>query len=349
MQRICTALSDMGHDVVLVGRMKSHSLNLLPQKYRQHRIRCFFNKGFLFYAEFNIRLWIYLLIRNQDIVYSVDMDTLPAGWSIKKIKNKKLIFDAHEYFSEVPELLQRPVIKKIWSWLENSLIPGTDKALTVSPGLAEIFSQKWHTHFDVVLNVPDRQNLSYSIEKSPHPSRYILYQGMLNEGRGIEEMMETLPLLKEKIDFVIIGEGDLSQKLKEKASSLPWSGRIIFLGWLLPYQIKNWTAHATLGINLLNAQSQSYTHSLANKFFDYLHADIPSVNSDLPEYRRIISRYPIGYLVPDLKPATIASVLDTALDENLKTTHKMKFQEAKSQYNWQNEKITLKNMMESLS
>jgi glycosyltransferase involved in cell wall biosynthesis len=348
MQRICTALTDMGYTVVLVGRLKRNSLNLLPQKYLQHRIRCYFNKGFLFYAEFNLRLWIYLLIKNPDIVYSVDMDTLLAGWSIKKLKRKKLIFDAHEYFSEVPELIHRPVIKKIWSWLENFLIPSVDKALTVSLGLSAIFSQKWHTHFNVILNVPDRQIPTYTGDRPPHPRNYILYQGMLNEGRGIEEMMDALPLINEKCDFVIIGEGDLSQKLREKAASLAWSQRIIFLGWLLPHQIKTWTNHASLGINLLNAQSLSYTYSLANKFFDYLHAGIPSVNSDLPEYREIISNYPIGYLVPDLKPVSIASVINTALLDDLKKNKKNHFLHAISEYNWENEKISLKKMMESL-
>lgn len=346
MKRICTALSELGHSVVLVGRVKDHSPDINPQKYRQHRIKCFFNKGFLFYAEYNIRLFFYLMTRHMDLVYSVDMDTLPAGWCIKKWKHKRVIFDAHEYFSEVPELIGRPAVKKFWSWLENFLVQDVDKAITVSPGLAEIFQKKWEKHFHVILNVPEKQNQIY--DPSPHPRPYILYQGMLNKGRGIEEVMDAMPHIDEKLDFVIIGEGDLSEKLREKSSSLPWSDRIIFSGWLPPAEIRIWTAHAALGLNLLNAQSLSYFYSLANKFFDYMHAGIPSVNSDLPEYRHILNQYPLGYMVKDLQPENIATIINLALQKLKTSDQKENFIKARDIFNWDYEKLKLKKIISSL-
>lgn len=346
MHRICSALVEMGHNVVLVGRKKPHSQPLLTHKFIQHRLKCYFHKGFLFYAEFNIRLCLYLLRSTQDIIYSVDTDTILAGWITKNIKKKKLIFDAHEYFTEVPELLNKPKTKKFWSKIEELCLPGVDKAITVSPGLAQIFTNKWNIPFDVLLNVPIIQPLNSIENKHPHP--YILYQGMLNEGRGLTEIIDALPYLNHNLDLVIIGEGDLSEALREKAINHPLAHRIKFLGWMDSKDMKIWTQQATLGLNLLAAQSLSYYYSLANKFFDYLHAGVPSINSELPEYKEIISLYDIGYLVPSLRPESIAQVINAAMDNNHYLTKIPHFKSAQKAFNWDNEKIKLKKIIAAL-
>ena len=70
-----------------------------------------FNKGFLFYAEYNFRLFFLLLFSKKDILLSNDADTLLANFLASKLQNKKLVFDSHELFSEVPELVEKPFVK----------------------------------------------------------------------------------------------------------------------------------------------------------------------------------------------------------------------------------------------
>ena len=72
MIRICNTLSDMGHQAILVGRKRKISLALEPKQFNQVRLSCFFEKGFAFYLEYNLRLAIFLF-RNMDkngIIYS---------------------------------------------------------------------------------------------------------------------------------------------------------------------------------------------------------------------------------------------------------------------------------------
>src|SRR4051812_8494347 len=108
MQRICTTLQKNSFLVELAGRKLKDSKEVPQQPYRQTRLNCLFNKGVLFYAEFNVRLFFFLLFNRFDIVCGCDLDTLPAAVLAAKLKGKKVIYDAHEYFPESPELIGRP-------------------------------------------------------------------------------------------------------------------------------------------------------------------------------------------------------------------------------------------------
>ena len=71
MHRICDALVEAEFDVVLIGR-KLPSSKILPQrKFQQVRLKCIWNKGFLFYLEYNIRLTLWLIFHKVDIVNEI--------------------------------------------------------------------------------------------------------------------------------------------------------------------------------------------------------------------------------------------------------------------------------------
>ncbi len=85
---------------------------------------------------------------------SNDLDTLTANRIAGWLKRKPVVYDSHEYFTEVPELVGRPRVKKIWEWLERRLVPGVDAAYTVCRPIAEIYTAKYGVNFAIVLNVP---------------------------------------------------------------------------------------------------------------------------------------------------------------------------------------------------
>jgi hypothetical protein len=121
--KVCNSLGDMGFDVLLVGRKQKQSPSLSDRKYKIYRFSLLFNKGMLFYAEFNIRLFFLLLFSKVDILLSNDTDTLLANFLASKIRRKKLVFDAHELFPELPELAYRPKTKRIWEKIEDWIFP----------------------------------------------------------------------------------------------------------------------------------------------------------------------------------------------------------------------------------
>ena len=123
MQRICTSLSDAGYEVELVGRELSTSKPLDKFAFAQTRLKCLFNKGKLFYLEYNLRLFIYLLFHRSDIICAIDLDTIVPCYYAARLRKAKIVYDAHEYFPEVPEVVRRPRIQKVWRWVEKTFVP----------------------------------------------------------------------------------------------------------------------------------------------------------------------------------------------------------------------------------
>ena len=172
MHRICTSLTATGYDCLLVGRLKNESISLSEQRFKQKRLNCYFQKGPLFYAEFNIKLFIFLLKTPFDCINTIDLDTMPAGCLAGWIKNKKRVFDAHEYFSEVPEVFNRKTIKFFWEIIAKTMIPYYHKSYTVGNCLADIFTRIYGVKFETIRNLPFQKINSLTIysnisEKSP--------------------------------------------------------------------------------------------------------------------------------------------------------------------------------------
>lgn len=317
MQRICMTLSRRGYRVELIGRVLPRSLPLEPRNYYQRRIHCWAHKGFLFYAEYNFRLFVHLMRAHYDAVCSIDLDTLPAGCLASLLRRKKRVYDAHEYFTEVPEVVHRPFVKAFWSAIARVCLPFYRHAYTVGPALAAELTRKYDLPFAVVRNVPvsaspAKKNDTWSKKPPlPEPSggrKVLLYQGALNEGRGIEHLLQALQTL-DGVECWLAGEGDLSEPLRSLAQSLGVQDKVRFLGFVRPADLKQITPLAWIGVNLFETRGLNYYYSLANKFFDYVQAGIPVLCINFPEYRVLNMQHEVAVLLDELTPASIASAI----------------------------------------
>ena len=315
MQRICGSLAAAGYRVQLVGWQRPASPSLLPQPYAQHRLRGWFQQGKLFYLEYNVRLFFYLMGQKAAAWCAADLDTALPMWLRARLSGQPFVYDAHELFTEVPEVVARPSVQRIWRWVEGFIVPRARLAYTVGPALARVFEQRYGRPFAVVRNVsrlrPD--DALPDPARATEPNGYILYQGALNVGRGLENLLEAMPQVAGRL--VICGEGDLSAALRARADKLGLlaSNQVEFRGFVLPEKLREVTRRAAVGIMLLENIGLSYYYSLANKFFDYVHAGIPQVLIDFPEYRALNDQFDVAELVPDLAPATLAAALNRLL------------------------------------
>jgi len=299
MQKTALSLQKAGYMVKIIGRNfeknssdNSSAINLSQNEYHHLLIQCFFNKKALFYLEFNLRLIIYLLFQKFDILCAVDTDTLAACAIISQIKRKPLIFDSHELFAEVPELENRQLVKKCWQSIEKIFIPKAKICYTVSTSLSNILSNKYRKNFEVIRNLPYLNKRTINLTTK---GEYLIYQGAVNKGRGLEELI----LAMQSIDFplVIAGNGDILVKVKRMAEELELTNKINFTGYLLPEKLKNLTQNAFAGYNLLDEKSKSYYFSLSNKYFDYMQQAIPSLSNPFPEYKKIEEQFQVGILL----------------------------------------------------
>lgn len=334
MERICSALVAMGFEVEIVGRKLPGSFPLGTKEYKQSRLKLLFKKGPLFYAALNVRLLFYLLATKPDIVYSVDADTALAGVWTKKLIKSKLIFDAHELFSEVPELQNRGGIKRIWQWIEKLIILKSDIRITVSESVANHYSSKYNKPFEVIRNISRSKT---HLTAGP-TEKYILYQGALNEGRGLEQLIEAGRSLDIKIK--IAGDGDITEKLKQMAN-----GNVEFLGKLLPDELEKITSNAWLGYNLLDNKSLSYFYSLSNKTFDYLQAGIPQLMPDFPEYSQLNEKWNFGLIVGLSSVEIVKNVNQLLADQSLYKSLRGNAEKAGKVLTWEYEEGKLETII----
>ena len=346
MKRVCSTLSDQGAEVILVGVKRAGVPALLEQNYQQKLLKFIFQKGFLFYAELNIRLFFFLLFKRFDLVYSVDLDTLLPGCLIAFMKRKKRIYDAHEYFTEVPELEGRYFVKLIWTSIAKCCIGKNN--ITVSESLARVFENKYGKSFTVIRNLPELGKADLSVKSIPDNGPVnLLYIGYLNKGRGLENILEAMPLLDDRIHLYLVGSGDIETRLQERCDKLDLSGRVHFEGWKHKSEIETYLEKAHIGLNLLEDSSLNYYHSLANKTFDYMQYGIPGIHMDFPEYRIINKNWDCFYLIEKLDPETLVSIIKSIIkDRNSFTRISLNNLKASSTFCWDNEIAKLSSFMD---
>ena len=347
MHRICDTLQQAGYNVTLIGRQKSDSTSLYEQSFVQHRLPMFFQSGVLFYLEYQIRLCVFLLFaKSPRLMYSVDLDTALPIRLAALLRRSPTIHDAHELFTEVPELLKSPIKRWIWKTVGKLTMKGFNSRITVNESLSKILGETYGCDFISIRNLPASKMKSRA--KLEYERPYIWYQGVLNEGRGLEEMIEAMSSIPE-VDLRIAGEGGRSKSLRLLAEQSKAHDRIHFHGWMNPRDMHDWACNAWIGINLLDSKAGNYYHSLANRTFDYVQAELPALHMDFPEYRAVIEKYRVGELLTKLEVHYIVERINSLLvDHTRYDLLRNSCQEVKKALTWESESIRLFQIVKSL-
>lgn len=344
MNRICSSLSQAGYHVLLVGRKRKNSLPLKSKIFRQKRLFCFFDKGKLFYAEYNIRLFFFLLFYKVDFYNAIDLDSILPHLAVSKLKGKPLVYDAHEYFTEMEEIVARPLVMKAWKWIEKVAVPRIAGGYTVSQGYADLFKQ----HYGVDLKIVRNATVLKPLPQKSSGEKYILYQGAVNVGRALEQLIEAMQWVDCKL--IVCGKGDVFDSLQEQVKQLELSEKILFEGFVEPEKLRDFTLNATIGITLFTNAGLSNQYSLANRFFDYMHAAVPQLAMAYPEYIHFNQQFEVANLIADVAPQSIAFALNDLLTNstyyNRLTANCFAAREV---YNWQKEEETLLSVYKALS
>ena len=338
MIRSCTALAEAGYDVHFVGRELAYSPDLEPRPYSQHRLKCNVNQGPAFYAEYAVRLRSHLADTEFDLAIACDLDTILPITLVCQRRKIPFVYDAHEYFTEVPELEGRHVVKSIWSLIGQKCVKRAAACYTVGPKLAGVLSKEFGMAFEVVRNVPFRSGRPIMPYADRDP--VILYQGALNEGRGIETAIDAM-LQIDGLELHLAGEGDLSDMLRSRVRDSGLNPKVKFLGRVTPAALSEITDRVLIGLNLLENKGLSYYYSLANKFFDYMQAGTPSVNMNFPEYAQLLSEDRTGTAMARLDIETYVHAIESLRQEQEWQKMSQACEIARERHNWENEKVKL--------
>lgn len=340
--RIAMSLLNMPASVLVIGRIFPDSMELPVFSYQTYRIKMIFRKKLLFYAEYNVRLFFRLLFEKADMLVANDLDTLPAVFLASKIRRLPVVYDSHEYFTEVPELVGRKWVKKIWEKLEAAMLPRIQFATTVSASIAGEYRRKYGISMRVVRNLPFRmENIQPQVPLKKDGEHIIIYQGSLNTGRGLEMAIRAMHFMENTL-LVIAGTGDVENTLRELAGSLSVEKKIRFTGRIPPEELRNYTVQADLGISLEEKLGLNYYYALPNKLFDYIQARIPVLVSDLPEMAQVVTQYGIGSVNHAHDPFELAMNFQEMLHNKTKRQVWLSnLEKAAMELCWENEEMVL--------
>lgn len=345
--KVCLFLLRSGFDVTLLGRLRRKSLPLETRPYKTKRLFLLFEKGPLFYAEYNFRLFLYLLFRKADVLVANDLDSLLANYLVSKLKSCMLVHDSHEYFTGVPELEGRNFAKATWKKIERWIFPKLKNIYTVNDSIASLYKEEYNVAITVVRNFPLLNQASKNTSRSkadlqiPADKKIILYQGSVNVDRGLIEMVEAMQYVREAI-LLIIGDGDIIEEVKFLARKLDLNDKVVFKKRVPFSELRNYTALADIGISLDKDTNINYRFSLPNKIFDFIHSGVPVLASNLVEIRKVFSKYEIGVLAESHDPKYLADKINgMLLNEEKIIFWKDNCLKAAKEFCWENEEKAL--------
>lgn len=277
------------------------------------------------------------LAERADVYHSHDLNTLYIGAMCKKRTGARLVYDSHELQTE------RNRMTKWWrrwaAWNERRWLPYADAMITASPPWIDINREKYGAVPDPsvsVLNTPELQVIKQPQDLRgaldiPAEAPILLYQGSIQENRGIEPAIDAISLLPDAV-LVVVGYGYHRSTLEADVRKRGLTDRVKFFGPIPNDELLAWTAAADIGLcNIVNS-SLSYYTSLPNKLFEYIIAGIAVIGSDSPEIGRIVTEEGVGEVADPVDPEDLARAARTILSDL--DRYRAATKAASQKYNW---------------
>jgi glycosyltransferase involved in cell wall biosynthesis len=342
--KIAQTVSDLDCNITIIGRRTNDCCNKNRVQFTTKRFRMIFRKGFLFYAFFNLRLFFYLLFHRFDILVSNDLDTLLPNYLVSELKHLPLVYDSHEYFTELPEIQNRQFVKWVWTRIEIMIFPHLKHIMTVTDTIAAEYEKKYNLRPAVIRNLSRTSAgiTGYSrpeLEIKDDNMLLILQGGGINIDKGGEELIEAVAMT-EKISLLIVGSGDVLQILKDRVIMLNLGDRVRFIPKVQWEELIKYTRSADVGMCLEKGTNLNYRYSLPNKLFDYISAGVPVIAGSLPEIKKIVEENKSGIIISEISPSEISKAIVMLRDDRqLLNKLKQNAVKASEELSWEKESI----------
>jgi glycosyltransferase involved in cell wall biosynthesis len=259
----------------------------------------------------HLGLWRALVAARPDVVHAHDVNTLPTAWAAARRTGARLVYDAHEISTdrEGYRELRGPI-----AWAEGRLMPRADATITTTGMRAKFFARAYGVPRPLVLQnrprfaEPARGTLIRDRLGIDDGLPVVLYQGGLQPGRGLEDLVAAMPALP-PCHLVYIGGGRLLAALGGMVAGRGLGGRVHFVPTVPLAELLAWTASADIGVQPIRNTCLNHFSTDSNKLFEYAMAGLPVVASDFPEIRRVVRAHDIGLLFDPETPGALAAAL----------------------------------------
>ncbi|MCY8215201.1 glycosyltransferase [Bacillus haynesii] len=280
--------------------------------------------------------------RKYDIYHSNDLNTLPQGYICSKfrLKKKQLIYDSHEV-----QTSRTGYDSSFYGKLEAYLIKKIDAMIVENHTRAKYNEDLYGFYPHVVHNYPFKQtevNIEkidlHSLLNLTEKDKILLYQGGIQTGRGLENLVKAAPKFIEGI-LVFIGDGRIKRDLEKMVDEMGIGDKVKFLPKVPLAELPKYTRNAYLGFQVLNNVCFNHYSASSNKLFEYMMAGVPVVACDFPEIKKVVQKEKTGIIVDSHDPGSIAEGVNQLLaNPGLRSELSKNCRKASGIYNWLKEK-----------
>jgi glycosyltransferase involved in cell wall biosynthesis len=308
-------------------------------------------RHFLAYFEWSFKILAIIKpwLREKRILHVHDLKPLPLAVFIKLISfgDCKIIYDCHEYETEVQAYNGKPLLKKTAKLIEALCLRFVNEVICVTESIANEYVRDYRIKKPhLILNCPiyRKPSLDSKLLKIKFNIRneqtLFLYQGGIVKGRGIEETIEAFKVLGESFVIVFLGYGDLVELVKKQSSMY---GNIFYHESVSTDSLLNYTASADYGICFAPNICKSYYFSLSNKIFEYIQARIPMLVSPLYEFEKLVEGEGLGVVAKD---ETVNSIVESVqlIIKNDKAIYSKNLERNAAIFSWENQERVLNSI-----
>ena len=268
-------------------------------------------------ASTHFRLLRMLVASKPDVVHAHDVNTLLTAWLAARFTGAKLVYDAHEISTDREGYKS---FRNFVARVENFIMPRASLTMTTTDTRAKFFARAYGIKRPLVLQNRPRfheANAGNRIREElgvADDVPIVLYQGGLQQGRGLDRIVDAAKLV-ENANFVFIGGGRMEQGLKAQVESLSLGDRVHFIPTVALAKLPSYTVSADIGVQAIENTCLNHFSTDSNKLFEYLIAGLPIVATNMPEIRKIVQEYNLGHLVPESDTVQLADAIQRLVDD----------------------------------
>jgi len=316
----CRTLARAGYEVVLIGpaprETVSHDVLIRPLKQSKTRVT---RRLFGVWRVFRMAR------QEQAAVYHFhDPELIPIALLLKWVTDARVVYDMHEYYSEVRSSLAHPAVRRAWRALWHLLleaIPVRIFDLTVYPtdSLSAEFPQTKSSL--TVRNLPTLDATTQMVTKGYAKADAdfdVVVVGTVSPFR-LEFMLaiaEELVSIRGELRWLFLGlpQGSLDWLATNKRRSSLIANHIVAMSRVPHEEVYDYLSRSAVGFNY-HPSEKRFLVAIPMKVFEYMLAGRPAVSTGLPELADLLSDGENCVLVESESERDYATAIMSLLDD----------------------------------
>jgi glycosyltransferase involved in cell wall biosynthesis len=248
---------------------------------------------------------------------------IPVGLDLGRRDMAPVIYDARDIYVDAANIARLPgPARRLFAQVERRWARRASRVATVNDPYADVMEQRFGVPRPLIV-----MNCSYRRDEPAVPprlfherlgldrdTRVVLYQGGFSRDRGIEQLIEGLPLYPDGTALVLLGYGSLQAELERRAAEPGLAGRLFVVPAVAPTDLLDWVGSADVVAMPIQPSTLNHRLTTPNKLFEAMAVGVPVVASDLPGMAGIVRDTGCGVLCDPTSPAAIAAAIRSILD-----------------------------------